>query len=468
MTTATGSSSRPEVRRPDLETLFSINADGSRNFIHPADVKGRWQLRKHAAFALLVVIYAALPWIEIGGHPSILIDIPGRAAYLFGATFTNRDFFLVFFLLTGIGFALFVLTSLFGRVWCGYACPQTVYLEGVFRKLERLIEGPREQRIRRNKGPWTREKLLRKTLKHSLFVLLSLAISHVFLAYFIPVRELLDVMRSPPAEHLTAFLWVMGITAVITFDMAWFREQTCLIVCPYGRLQSVLIDADTIIIGYDTKRGEPRGKRGQTPGDCIDCYRCVAVCPTGIDIRSGLQMECVGCANCIDACDEIMTHVGRKTGLIRYDSKNSFDGKPRRFWRPRVFLYLVLGILGLAVAGLATANRTSFEANALRSPGLPYTLIEEKIRNLFTLHIQNKTSEPQTYTIEPASDASSAAPEFVIAQREVRLEPLGDIKVPVFVTVARSAYAGPFQFSLAVTEASTQTQRRVEVLFRGP
>lgn len=258
--TTTNPSSR---RRPDLESVFTINEDGSRNFLHPADSRGRWKARKTFVFTLLVLISALLPWIEVGGHPAVWIDIAGRRAFLMGRSFTNQDFYLTFFLISGAGFGLIVLTSLWGRVWCGFACPQTVWMEGVFRPIERLLEGPREIRIRRNHGPWTGDWFLRKGVKHLLFLALSWTMAHLFLAYFIPVRELLHALRSSPAQHPTAFAWMAIMTAVLYFDFAWFREQTCLVVCPYGRLQSALIDGDTVIIGYDAKRGEPRGKWGR-------------------------------------------------------------------------------------------------------------------------------------------------------------------------------------------------------------
>ena len=269
-------------RRPDLETVYTINPDGSRNFLHPADVRGRWQVRKNLVWAVLMLIYLGVPFVTVGGKPAVLFDIPGRSAHLFGTVFTNQDFHLVFFLLVGFGLTLFVVTSLWGRVWCGFACPQTVFMEGVFRRLERWIEGPRLTRVRRNLGPWTADKAWRKGLKHAVFLGLCWIFAHAFIAYFVPVRELSHAVTGPPQAHMAAFIWGLAWTAVLFVDYAWFREQTCLIVCPYGRLQSALIDPDTIVIGYDEKRGEPRQKGVDKGGDCVDCHRCVDVCPTGI------------------------------------------------------------------------------------------------------------------------------------------------------------------------------------------
>ena len=463
-------SGRRHRRRPDLDTVYTINTDGSRNFLHPADVKGPWQIRKNLIWLVLIVIYVIMPWIPVGGHPMVHLDLPGRSAHLFGFTFTNQDFYLAFFLVTGMGFALFVLTSLWGRVWCGYACPQTVFMEGVMRRVERWIEGPRNPRIRRNLGPWNFDKFWRKALKHLLFLGLSYVIAHVFLSYFIPARELLHVVRSSPSAHTSAFFWSMFWTAVLYFNYAWFREQTCLIVCPYGRLQSTLVDDDTVVIGYDANRGEPRAKGVDEGGDCIDCFRCVEVCPTGIDIRNGLQMECIGCANCIDACDDIMTKIDKPKGLVRYDSQRGFESGQRRFWRPRVLIYAFMGLLGLAAFGFKASQRESFQVNALRSAGLPYSIEEGKLRNLYTLHLQNKTDAPRSFRIEADADAIAAHPgvEFIIPQPEILLGALEDGRAPVFALLPRSDYSAPFDLNLRVTPLDSDETRTLTLRFRGP
>jgi len=459
-----------QKRRPDLDTVYTINQDGSRNFLHPADVTGRWQTRKNVIYVLLIFVYAALPWIQVGDRSLIHFDLPGRSAHLFGYSFTNQDFYLVFFVATGIGFILFVVTSLWGRIWCGYACPQTVFLECVFRRIERWIEGPRLTRIRRNLGPWTFDKSWRKLLKQMIFLGFSYLIAHIFLAYFLPARELLEVMRSHPREHLSAFFWTMFWTGILYFNYTWFREQTCLIVCPYGRLQSTLIDSDTIIIGYDHRRGEPRMKGVEQGGDCIDCFRCVEVCPTGIDIRNGLQMECIGCANCIDICDEVMGKIGKPHGLVRYDSQRGFEGKRRQFLRPRVWIYLGLGIVGMIAAFFIFSGRTAFETKVIRSRGMPFVIEEGRIRNLYTLHVQNKTTDTATYLIEPVRDVAAVpnSLEFIIPQRIVRLVGLASVTTPLFAYLPRTEYTGPFDFHFTVTDSLTAQERRVKVRFRGP
>lgn len=456
-------------RRPDLETVFTIREDGSRNFVQVADVRGRFQRRRTVVNWLLIAVYLGLPWIKIGGGPAIHLDLPGRTAHLFGATFTNQDFYLVFFLLVGVGVALFAVTAIWGRVWCGWACPQTVFTEGLFRRIERWIEGSRQRRIRRNAGPWTFDRFWRKGTKHAIYLILAAGIAHAFLAYFIPVRDLFHYIQSGPAGHWTAFGWTLFWTGVLYFDYSWFREQTCLIVCPYGRLQSALVDRDTILIGYDTRRGEPRSKKTQEGGDCIDCFRCVTVCPTGIDIRRGLQMECIGCANCIDACDEVMDKLGRPRGLIRYDSYRGFaEGKRRSFLRPRVLLFALIGLIGSALFVTVASRRTDFEVRVLRPRGMPYTLVDGAIRNLYTLKIQNKDEDPHTYLVTPIPPKDHAAPRFIVAQPEVRIPGLEAAEIPIFAELARSDYQVAFPMQMAIRDSLSGKEQRTTVRFVGP
>jgi cytochrome c oxidase accessory protein FixG len=448
--------------------MFTINQDGTRNFLHPADVHGRFQARKNVVYSILLLVYVLVPWITIGGHPAVHVDLPGRTAYLFGRSFTNQDAYLLFFLVSGLGFALFVVTSLWGRIWCGYACPQTVFLEGVFRRIERWIEGPRDTRIRRNLGPLTTDKVWRKGAKHVVFLVLAYLTAHAFLAYFFTPRGLLDAVAGPPNAHMAAFLWGVAWTAILYFDFAWFREQTCLVICPYGRAQSALIDADTLVIGYDERRGEPRSKKTAEGGDCIDCFRCVAVCPTGIDIRNGLQMECIGCANCVDACDEIMDRIERPRGLIRYDSHRGFEGEPRRgLLRMRVLGYAVLGLLGLTVLGFSLAERSSFELHFLRAKGLPYRLEGDVIRNVLTIRVQNKSEEAAVYFVDAAAPGHPDA-TFVVSQVRLEVPGLADVTTPVIVTVPEASFDGPFPLSITVSDSTSGSSRTIDASFRGP
>ncbi|HHH29352.1 MAG TPA: cytochrome c oxidase accessory protein CcoG, partial [Polyangiaceae bacterium] len=341
----------------------SLRDDGTRNFVHPADVKGRFVRARYFVFAVLIGLWAALPWVKVNGNPALFLDVEHRRFFLFGLTFNAQDAWLSFFVFSGIGLTIVFLTAIVGRVWCGWACPQTVFMEGVFRRIERLVEGPRNKRLRLASAPWTFNKVWRKTLKHTLFVLAALVISHIFVSLFVSMPSMLEMMRRPPSEHPAAFGWAFGVAALLYGNFAWFREQMCMIVCPYGRMQSVLTDDNSLVVGYDAIRGEPRGKaKDPEAGDCVSCNRCVAVCPTGIDIRNGLQLDCIGCTACIDACDEIMDKLKRPRGLIRYDSLSGLEHKPTKVLRPRLMLYgAALAVWGVG-AFLAFRAHTSFEA----------------------------------------------------------------------------------------------------------
>lgn len=478
--------------KPNLDSLSSIKADGSRNHIHPADVKGRFVKRRSVVYVFLIAIYVALPFVEIGGKPAVFLDIAARRFYLFGATFNAQDAWLVFFLITTVGFSLLFFTTWLGRVWCGWACPQTVFLEGVYRKVERWIEGPREKRIRLNAAPPSLQKTLKKVAKHTAFLLISLVLAHVFISLFVSLRSLFEMMQHNPREHWAAFVWVMAITGALYFNFAWFREQLCIVVCPYGRLQSVLQDNHTLVIGYDATRGEPRGRitrkdreaqrkislpqvashleeiappAAPAKGDCIDCNRCVVVCPTGIDIRNGLQLECIGCAQCIDACDEVMFKVGRPTGLIRYDSLAGLAGEKRQVARPRLFAYagaLTLVALGLV---LGLTSRTPFEANLLRVRGAPYVLDGGSLRNQFELHLVNKNPGEAAFEINVDTPEGT---KITVPTKVVTLGSLESFRLPIFVSMEQGAFEGPFEISVDVSDKVSDRQKQVSAQFLGP
>ncbi len=451
------------------EHASSLRSDGSRNYVHPADVKGRFTRLRYTIFSVLIAIYVLLPFVKIGGHPAVFLDIVNRRFYLFGGVFNAQDFWLVFFLLSGVGLTLLIVTAIKGRLWCGYACPHTVFLEGVFRRIERLIEGPRAQRLRRNAAGLSFDKVWRKLVKHGVYIVLALLLSHVFISYFVSLPSLVEMVQRSPAEHPTAFTWVIVMSAVLYFNFSWFREQLCLIICPYGRLQSAMTDRDTMVIGYDLNRGEPRGKASDpSKGDCVDCKRCVVVCPTGIDIRNGLQMECVGCAACVDACDEIMTKVGRPEGLVRYDSLNGLEGRPKHFGRPRLFFYGGIVTLWLLGTALAFSQSAAFEANVLRLEGPPFMVVDAKVRNSLRVHLVNKTGDKQIFVIEPESESGI---EYIIPQKRIELESLGSTYLPILAILPQEQMRPGLELKLTISmegRDDSKGSRVVGAPFVGP
>ncbi len=314
------------------DRLYTIDSRGNRKWVYPEIVWGRFLKSRTFVAYLLMATYLFSPWIRINGEHLILLDITERKFTFFGSVFWATDTIFLMFFLTSLGLILFLVTAVLGRVWCGWACPETVFLEFLFRPIERLIEGNATQRKRLDAAPWGVEKILRKGLKHVLSATLASVVANTALAYFIGTEKLLEVMTSSPIQNPVLFSVMISLMALMAFQFGWFREQFCTVVCPYARFQSVMLDPDSLVIGYDNNRGEPRGKKDKSDaGDCIDCKLCVRVCPTGIDIRNGLQLECINCAQCIDACDSIMHKIGRPLGLIRYDTERKLLGGERNW-----------------------------------------------------------------------------------------------------------------------------------------
>ncbi len=443
----------------DERGIGSIRADGSRVQLHPHEVTGRYTTRRNVIFAVLIVVYVALPFVQIGGRPAVFLDVLHRRFYLFGAAFNAQDFWLVFFLLAGAALVLLAVTAIWGRVWCGYACPQTVFLEGLARRIERWVEGPASVRAKADRGPRTAQLVARKMLKHVLFLALSLFLAHVLLSYFVSLPSLWQMVTGSPMNHPVAFGWMIGISGAIYFDLGFFREQLCFIVCPYGRLQSTMMDSDTQVIGYDALRGEPRGKASDpAAADCVDCGRCVNVCPTGIDIRKGLQMECIACAACVDACDGVMKKVGRPEGLIRYDSTRSLEGGVRRFSRGRLALYGGATLLWVVGFSYALSGHESFEANLLRpQTGSAFIVADGEVLNVLELHLVNKLDAPQRFRLENRSTGSGNRRGMRLEMpSEVRLGPGGSrtVRVVARVPLADASNATDTRIYVEGVEAS--------------
>ena len=403
----------------DDRVLSTLNADGTRRWMDPREVRGPWRRRRMWTAWTLIVLFTLLPWIRIDGKPPILLDVLSRKFTVFGATFRPTETALVAVVLAIVFTGVFLITAVAGRVWCGWICPQTVYLEFVYRPLERLLRG-------RGKAvpAW------RRVLVLATFLVVSAHLANTFLAYFVGTDRLTQWTWRNPAEHPTAFAVFAVVTALMMFDFAFFREQLCTLVCPYGRLQSALLDRDSLIVAYDHRRGEPRGAaavqraavvRGERPGDCVDCHWCVQVCPTGIDIRQGLQMECLHCTQCMDACDAVMTKTGRLPGLIRYASQRSVEGAGRSGTRWRVVLYALM-LAGFVILLLALlSSRPATLAEQVRLPGLNFTeRADGSIETPVRLLIENRSELQRTYWVEGVGDVGlgAAVPSVAVEPAE--------------------------------------------------
>jgi len=455
------------LKKPNLDSLTSVNEDGSRYFLHPADVKGKFTLWRRVFGALLLAVYILLPWIPVGGFPAVFLDLADRRFHFFGLTFLSEDLWIGFFLLTGLGFSLFYVTALFGRLWCGWACPYTVFLEQIYRRIERLVDGDSSSRKKLDAASWTNSKIVRRVIKHGLYVLVSLILAHIFISYFISIPRLYDYMRQSPTNNAKAFGIMLFLTGALYFSFSWFREQFCIILCPYGRIQSALTDDDTVIIGYDATRGEPRGKKSDpNAGDCINCSRCVQVCPTGIDIRNGLQLECVGCAACIDACDDIMDKIERPRGLIRYDSFNGFAGGKKNYFRPRIFLYTGFMALGATVLALFLTTLHSAKIEVIRMTGQPYYVDDAGVRNQYRLQLVTKQTEPTVFTLK-----LTGLPEGAIIlglDETVTVNPGEESMKTLLVQVPKDKYKGEFKITVEAKVSPGDFELTDQIEFVGP
>jgi len=419
--------------------LPTLNEDGSRRWIRPKPSHGTYAKARRAVGYGLMLVFFLIPHLRMGGKPIVLLDIPRRQFILFGTTFLPTDTLLLMLLAASIIIAIFLLTALFGRVWCGWACPQTVYMEFLFRPIERLVEGGRSGSLALDKQRSHFHP--RRLLKYAIYVVLAVFLAHTFLAYFVGTEALAQWIRRSPAEHPTSFLVMAGTALAIFGDFAYFREQTCLVACPYGRMQSVLLDRQSLIVAYDPTRGEPRMKGKTRPdgaGDCIDCGACVTTCPTGIDIRDGLQMECIHCTQCADACDEIMTRVNKPKGLIRYSSRELLEGHKRHLIRPRTVLYPLALALFLGAFTYALATRDAADVTVLGGQGEPFTVqADGQIANQVRVKIANRTNADHDYRIELIG---ATAGSVVVPQNPLRVAAGESAVTPLFVLLPRSTF----------------------------
>jgi len=378
------------------DSVATISKEGKRNWIFPKKPSGRFYNKRTLVSGIFLALLFAGPFLKVNGHPLMLFNVLERKFIIFGIAFWPQDFHL--FVLAMLTFIVFIIlfTALFGRLFCGWACPQTIFMEMVFRKIEYLIEGDYMQQKALRAEPPNPRKLRKKLLKNTIFFLISFLIANTFLAYLIGIDELKAMITEGPSQNMGTLISLVIFTAVFYGVYTKFREQACIVVCPYGRLQGVLLDKNSVVIAYDYNRGEPRGKlhKGEvrTNGDCIDCHQCVQVCPTGIDIRNGTQMECVNCTACIDACDAIMDKIEKPRGLVRYTSEEAIKTGKKFKVTTRIIGYsIVLSVL-LGVLITLLANRTDVEATILRTPGMLFQKQENnQVSNLYNVKIINKT-----------------------------------------------------------------------------
>ncbi|MDX1470494.1 MAG: cytochrome c oxidase accessory protein CcoG, partial [Flavobacteriaceae bacterium] len=385
------------------DSIGTITAEGKRSWIYPKMPSGKfYEYRKYVSYLLLTFLFAA-PFVKVNGNQFLMFNVLERRFNIFGYPFWPQDFHLfVIIMIIGVVFVI-LFTVAFGRIFCGWICPQTIFLEMVFRRIEYAIEGDRGKQIRLDKSPWNREKIIKKGSKWFVFFVISFLIANVFLAYIIGSDKLLRYISEGPAANMSTLISLVIFTGVFYFVFAWFREQVCIIACPYGRLQGVLLDKKSIVVAYDYKRGEKEEGRAKFKknedreasgkGDCIDCFQCVHVCPTGIDIRNGTQLECVNCTACIDACNHMMEAVNLPKGLIRYASEENIEKKSKFKFTARLKGYSGVLLILLGVLAGMLFLRNDVEARILRLPGQLYEKKENNIiSNIYTYKLINKTT----------------------------------------------------------------------------
>lgn len=385
--------------------LGTMESDGSRKWIFPKKPKGKfYNYRTYVSWFLLAVM-VAMPFITINGNQFFKFDIFNREFFIFSFPFFPQDLYLVAIGLIGTFVFIILFTQIYGRLFCGWICPQTIFLEMVFRKIEYMIDGDRPMQMRLAAQGWNDEKIMKRGLKWSIYLVISFLIANLFLAYILGADNLFELIKTGPIENSSSFIFVLVFTGVFYFIFSWFREQACTLVCPYGRLQGVLIDKNTIEVAYDFTRGESTNGRArfkkdedrsaEGKGDCIDCKQCVVVCPTGIDIRNGSQLECVNCTACIDACDDVMTKINLPTGLIRYASKRDIIKKQKFKFRPRHFAYSILLVfIGVSFI-LLLAFRPDVDTKFFQSMGSSYVEKDGIVKNTYTYVFINKTNKTQ-------------------------------------------------------------------------
>ena len=439
--------------------------------VYPREVAGRFsRLRVTAAWVLLGLFYV-LPWININGQQIVLFDLPARQFHFFGLTLWPQDLFILSLLLAMAALSLFFFTALAGRLWCGYACPQTVWTE-VFLWMERVTEGTRNQRMKLDKAPWTLQKLGKKSSKQFLWVTFALWTGFTFVGFFVPIRDLGSRIPSFDLGGWEIF-WLVFYGFATYGNAGYLREQVCKYMCPYARFQSAMFDDNSLVISYDAARGEPRGGRKRDAdyqamglGECIDCTACVQVCPTGIDIRNGLQIECIACAACIDVCDEVMDKMNYPRGLIRYTTENAMAGKPTHILRPRLFIYLAALLALATLVGSILVGREPLIADVLRDRSALYRVIDDQIENSYSLKLTNRAPE----TVLLSIDARGLDGLTVIEPVQwIEVEPGETVDVAMTLSIPLiTAQGGMHPINIVAMAKETDIQKAVDTRFYVP
>lgn len=422
------------------DRIATVDESGKRKWVYAQKPKGKlYNIRTYVSWFFFILFFS-LPFIEVNGQPLFLFNVVQAKFILFGKVFWPQDFFIF-----GLGMLTFIVfivlfTAAFGRLFCGWVCPQTIFMEMFFRKIEYFIEGDAAQQKMLAKAPWTGTKIFKKVSKHLVFYICSFIIANTFLSYIIGAKELWKIITEPVSQHIGGLISIAVFSGVFYAVYAFFREQACTVVCPYGRLQGVLLDKNSMIVAYDHQRGEPRGKFNKkverTIGDCIDCFQCVKVCPTGIDIRNGTQMECVGCTACIDACNAIMDKINKPLGLIRYASENGIERREKLQYTGRMKLYTVL--LGVLVTVLAflLVTRKEVDTTIMRTPGMLYQERgTDSVSNLYNIKVANKTNKaiPLQLKLENVSGNIE-----IIGQHAIQVKEQGEGSGSFFIILPRN------------------------------
>lgn len=455
-------------------TLATVDEKGKRVWIYPKKPAGHYHRNRIFVTVILLSLFFVIPFIQLNGRPFMLLNIFERKFILFGQVFWPQDFFLLALTLITLFVFVILFTVAFGRLWCGWACPQTLFMEMVFRKIEYWIEGDANAQRRLNKGPWNNERVFKKSAKQLIFILISVIISHTTMAYLIGIKEVKEIVSQSPSEHMAGFIGLVIFTGIFYGVFAYFREQACIAVCPYGRLQGVLLVKDSIVVAYDWIRGEPRSKLKkhettitEKQGDCIDCKLCVHVCPTGIDIRNGTQLECVNCTACMDVCDDVMTKIHKPKGLIRYSSYTAIKEGAQRLFTPRIAGYSVVLTALISLLSYFIFTRADIETTVLKVPGTLYTKTDDgQITNLYSIEFVNKTFDD--ISLQVKVESPSQATFMKIGDQNILVPKGGILKGMIMVKLPESAITSmKTVIELGVYQADEKVET-VKAKFIGP